>query len=540
MCRNNVSDLRDKAVPYLLPVLALLTLIVYAPVAWHEFINFDDDVFVYENPHIASGITWKSIVWAFTNAHEVNWIPLTWLSHMLDVQMFGMNPAGHHVVNVLLHTASSCLLFLFLKRSTGRQWQSAAVAFLFALHPLHVESVAWVAERKDVLSAFFGMLSLYSYVLYVEKPVPARYGASLLFFVLGLLSKPMLVTLPVILLLLDRWPLERFSVRGENGRTSITRLLLEKLPFLVLATGTSYITYLVQHAAEFNQGYTLLSRAGKSCIAYVTYLIKMVWPVNLAVLYPFPKYPPGTMQIFLSVIALLAITVACIWFRKRYPYLLTGWSWYIVTLLPVIGLIQIGQHSSADRYTYIPLVGIFMIISWGLPDMIKTRCNGDVILTCLGGLCLAGMIVSTSLQLRYWRNNYTLYTHTLAVTEQNWVIHNNLGIVYLNEGNVALAIQQFKKALSAKPSYTYAHMNLGAAYQALNQLDAAQDAYTLALQFDPDNPNIHFALGNISLLRGDISKAQAAYHYLRQTASPLAGELLQLITTHHMDSPKIP
>ena len=363
----------EKLERYLLPAIVILTLAVFYPVAWHDFINYDDDIFVYANPNIASGLTLASIQWAFTTAYEVNWMPLTWMSHMLDIQLFGLNAGSHHLVNLLFHAASSGLLYVFLRRGTGAPWRSAVVATLFALHPLHVESVAWVAERKDVLSAFFGMLTLLAYARYTEKQGVGSYLVTLLLFLLGLLSKPMLVSLPLVLLLLDYWPFGRMSISAGGGatqRSSALRLFVEKVPFLALSACSSVITYMVQQSeGELSQGYTLLSRAGKACVAYVTYLYKMAWPVDLAVLYPFPKYPPSSAKILTCALFLLVISAAVLCMRKRCPYLVTGWAWYIVTLLPVIGLIQIGQHSIADRYTYVPLIGIFIMAAWGVPQL---------------------------------------------------------------------------------------------------------------------------------------------------------------------------
>jgi len=518
----------------LLPAIVLITLAVFSPVGWHDFINYDDDVFVYANPYIKDGLTFHGIRWAFTSAHEVNWIPLTWLSHMLDIQLFGMNPAGHHVVNVLLHIASSALLFMFFKRSTGSPWPSAVVALLFAVHPLHVESVAWVAERKDVLSAFFGMLTLYAYLRYTEKPGATGYILTLILFLFGLLSKPMLVTLPVVLLLLDWWPLGRCYTTEEGTivikRAGMLRLLVEKIPFFILSACSSIITYMVQHAeGELFQGYTLLSRAGKACIAYVTYLYKMLWPVDLAVLYPFSKYPPSSAKIIISLLLLLSITGMVVWLWRRCPYLVTGWGWYMVTLLPVIGLVQIGQHSIADRYTYIPLIGIFMMVAWGMPQILEGWKSRDVFLTCLFAACLAAMIVLTSLQLRHWKNGFTIFSHALVVTEGNWVAHNNLGLILLNEGRTDEAIWHFRESLKAKPSYVLAWLNLGVAYKQVREFQAAIDAYRWVLQFDPGNPQALYVLGLIYVEMGDKERALEIYQNLMGSGSTDAPKLLELI-----------
>lgn len=523
---------------YLLPAIVLLTLAVFSPALWHDFINYDDDVFVYANPNIQSGLTLDAIRWAFTYAYD--WIPLTWISHMLDVQLFGMNPAGHHLVNVLLHAASSVLLLLFLKRATGAPWRSAVVAFLFAVHPLHVESVAWVAERKDVLSTFFGMLTLYAYTRYSEKPELSRYLVTLVLFLLGLLSKPMLVTLPVVLLLLDWWPLGRLSVVGEGNfssqRIGNLRLLVEKIPFLILAACSSVITYLAQFEnGKFSQGYTFLSRVGKACIAYITYLYKMVWPVNLAVIYPFPKYPPSMQKVFVSLFLLLLVTGVVIRLRKRSPYMVTGWVWYIVTLLPVIGLIQIGYHSLADRYTYVPLIGIFVMVSWGIPQLLEGWKSRGVILFSMSAVTLAAMIVLTSMQLKHWENGFTIFTHTVEVTENNWVAQNNLGLIYFDEGRIDEAILHFKESIKAKPSYALAYLNLGVAHQARNEFEEAIDAFKWVLQFEPANPKAHFSLGLVYLTLGNRNLAMVEYHALQSSGSAFAPALLDMMNS----SPKI-
>ncbi|MDD2735835.1 MAG: tetratricopeptide repeat protein [Desulfuromonadaceae bacterium] len=531
---NKIDHFATNYEKWLLPAIVLITLAVFSPVAWHDFINLDDDVFVYANPNMKSGLTFESIRWAFTTPHEVNWIPLTWISHLLDVTLFGMNAGGHHVVNLLLHTASSALLFLFLRRATGAPWRSATVAFLFALHPLHVESVAWVAERKDVLSAFFGMLTLYAYTCYAEKPDISRYLLTLFLFLLGLLSKPMLVTLPVVLLLLDWWPLGRLHGAAAEAvsasRTTPFRLLMEKIPFFILSLCSSVITYMVQQAeGELAQGYTLLSRAGKAGIAYITYLQKMVWPVKLAVLYPFSKYPPTTTKIILCAVLLVLITAVVILLWKRSPYLLTGWGWYLVTLLPVIGLIQIGQHSVADRYTYIPLIGIFMLVAWGLPQLMQGWKYRNSALSCLAGVCLAFMITLTSLQLSQWKDAYTILTHTIAVTEGNWVAQNNLGLIYLGVGRVNEAVFHFKESIKAKPSYVLAHLNLGVAYMEANELDLALESFKWALQFDPLNPSAHYSRGRIFVAQGDKQRALEEYQALLQVGSNFAPTLLEMI-----------
>lgn len=511
---------------YLLPAIALLTLAVFAQVLWHDFIDFDDPAFVTLNAAIKDGVTVEGIRWAFTSGYMANWMPLSWMTHMLDVQLFGMNPAGHHGVNVLLHTASSCLLFLVLRRTTGAPWQSAAVVFLFALHPLRVESVAWVAERKDVLSAFCGMLTLYGYVLYAEKPGPGRYLCTLTLFALGLMAKPMLVTLPVVLLLMDWWPLKRIP----DQQRSIVFLVIEKIPFFMLSACSSAITYLIHRSSgEVFQGYTFWSKSFRAVVSYGVYLYKMVWPTDLAIIYPFSLYPPSTLKIVTSACFLLLITGGAIWLRRRCPYLIFGWLWFVVTLLPVIGLVHIGQHSVADRYTYIPLVGVFIMIAWGVPQIIDTlrlpvSTNGVLAVTVL-----AAMIVVTSLQLRHWKNTYTVFTHAIAVTEGNWVAHNNLGLYVLSKGKLDEAISHFKQSIAAKPSYIIAHVNLGVALYRTGDVPGALNSLNTALMLDSHNESAHLGLGLLYAEQGDTDRALAEYRTLKAAGSPLAGTLLESI-----------
>lgn len=528
------DTLSKRSAAYLLPAIILITLAAFSPVLWNDFINFDDDVFVYANPNIASGLTLEAVRWAFTSGHEANWIPLSLLSHALDVQMFGMNPAGHHAVNLLLHVASSCMLFMFFKKATAAPWKSAAVAFLFALHPLHVESVAWVAERKDVLSTFFGMLTLCLYLRYSEKPGIGRYCAALGCFTLGLLSKPMLVTLPLILLLLDWWPLGRTGVISVADffcqRSVATRLIFEKIPFMILSACSSMITYRVQQVVgELPQGYTFVSRAGKACIAYTTYLYKMIWPVDLAILYPFSKYPPSNTIILGSALFLILITTAVFLYGRQFPYLITGWMWYLITLLPVIGLIQIGQHSVADRYTYIPLTGLFVIMAWGLPQLLVQLSYRDVIAGGAAACAIVVMMILTFCQLLYWKNSETLFKRTLEVTEDNWVIHSNLGLVYLNQGRIDEAFRQFNQSIKAKPSYSLAYLNLGAAYITTSEYEKAVDAFTWSLKFDRGSPKAHFGLGVAYLGLGKRENALIEYQVLQELDDSSAAMLLERI-----------
>ena len=506
--------------------IAGITAVVFSPILLHDFINFDDPVFVYDNPFIQQGITLEVIRWAFTSSHEANWIPLTWLSHALDIQLFGLNPGGHHLVSLLLHSASSALLYVFLFRVTGNLWPSLVVSLLFALHPLHVESVAWVSERKDTLSTFFFMLTLIAYHRYTERPQPGRYALTLLLFACGLLAKSMLVTMPVVLLLIDYWPLKRVA----SGKADFVRLCLEKLPFIALAIGSGVTTFLLHRQfGAVSDGYTLFARLGRSAIAYLEYLYKMIYPVDLALIYPFSKYPPAYSSICLSFLALILISVAVVWRRDSNPYLLVGWFWFVVTLLPVIGIIQIGQHFIADRYTYIPLVGIFVAGAWGVPKVLERWRWRAALLTVMTISVVVIMAALTTRQLRYWQDSFTLLSRTVEVTEGNWVALNNLGLVHLQKWKYDEAIRCFQASIKAKPSYGLAYLNMGAAYRAQGEYDKALEAFSWVIQFDRMNPEAHMGLALTSLESGRYEQALAEYRILEQMGHPAAKALFDEI-----------
>lgn len=494
-----------RLIPYL---LFFLTLAVYLRVGFHDFINFDDDVFVYDNPVVSRGLTPEGIVWAFTTPHEANWIPLSFISHMLDVTLFGMSPGGHHLVNLLFHLGSTLLLFLLLNRTTGRPFRSGMVAALFALHPLHVESVAWIAERKDVLSLFLGMVALHCHERYVRKGgwwYLALVGA----FAASLLAKPMMVTLPVVMLLLEWWPLGRFEREGEGRRRIILRGCLEKIPLLALSLGAGIMTILAQRGGgELSQGYTLAARLGRSAIATLTYLKKMVLPTDLAVIYPFSKYPPTIMTVLSASGAVLILTLLALLVARRIPYLATGWFWYLVTLLPVSGIIQIGQHEVADRYTYLPLTGIFIAAVWGAGDLAERLKIPGRVTMAAGGVLIAVMGVLTSLQLRHWKDGEAAMSRAVAVSPGNWVALNNLGLIRLKQGRVDEAIRLFRESISAKPTYSLAHLNLGVAFMSLERYGEARETLEWARRFDPYNPKIRLALGTVYHWTGEELLAQ--------------------------------
>ena len=472
--------------------MLLVTLAVFAQTASHDFINFDDTIYVTDNPTVKEGLKARTVAWAFTATAASNWHPITWLSHMTDVQLFGLNPHGHHLTSVFIHTASALLLFLLLVQVTAAPWQSLFVATLFALHPLHVESVAWVAERKDVLSGLFWTLTLFLYVRYVKKPGAGRYLAALACFAVGLMTKPMLVTLPVILLLLDWWPLNRFRQEdgGDTGESKpfIKSLLIEKLPFLLLSALSSALTIYAQHhggtMATLDKAPVGL-RISNAIIAYATYILDTFSPHDLAILYPFP------MSIYLghlvgAALLLTLISAGVIYARHLFPWLAVGWLWFLVTLLPVIGLIQVGGQSHADRYTYIPLTGLFIMIAWGAPVLLEKWRYRREALIIMAGLTVCVMAAATWNQLGYWRNNITLYRHTLAVTSDNYLILNNYGIAMDQNGDYEAAIKLYQEALQIYPRSAFAHNNLGTVLARKGRYGEAIEHYQAALQLKPD------------------------------------------------------
>ena len=471
---NNATNFLNKKYFYMICLfLVIATLAVYWQVLNNDFVIYDDDKYVTENTHVHKGVTFDSLTWAFTSSHASNWHPLTWISHMIDYQLYGLNARGHHLTSLLFHVANTLLLFLILVRMTGTLWQSSFVAALFALHPLHVESVAWVAERKDVLSTFFMMLTVWAYILYVKKREIKGYLLVVLFFVLGLMSKPMLVTLPFILLLLDFWPLGRLCLLRDtknvatgqhtNERADIFRLVLEKAPFFALAVGSSIVTFIVQErggAMEIAKTYSIQTRIINAFVAYTEYIVDMIWPVKLALLYP---HPGNSLQLWKGVVAgfaLVLITILVIRKARRIPYLAVGWLWYIVTLIPVIGIVQVGSQAMADRYTYVTLIGLFIIIAWGANDLLSKWRHRKIWLSTLAAIILPVLIVLTWKQVQYWENGITLFKHTLRHTSNNYVIHNNLGIVLREQGRTEEAIKHYLQALRSNPDYALAHYNL--------------------------------------------------------------------------------
>ena len=580
--------------------LAAIIWAVFGQTLHFDFVNYDDDEYVYENPIIAGGLHWHAIAWVFTHSLCANWHPVTWISHMLDCQLYGLHPGGHHLTSVLLHTATAILLFLWLEKFTRLRSEAAAsstlrplpstappqalwrclfVAAVFAIHPLRVESVVWVAERKDVLSGFFFILTLWAYAEYAERgegtsegrgqgsevrgqrsedkhptsniqhptsietkgvrrsevgdqksevrgpwsvvrglssifPLPSSifYLLSLSCFALGLMSKPMLVTVPFVLLLLDYWPLGRFPTSALRPLTSVLRLLLDKLPFLALAVASCVITVRSQHAAEAAlQQLTVSWRIENALVAYVDYLWQMFYPVGLAVLYPLPQVHPPVWKLSLCVLVLAAVSICAIAVRRKQPWLLMGWLWYLGMLVPVIGLVQVGSQARADRYTYLPQIGLYLMAAWGAAEWCRTRRYPRAVLGCAGAAILAGLIAAAHVQTGYWRNGLSLWTHTLACTSGNWLAHKNLGSELEKQRDFDGAIAHYQQALQINPKDAQACYDWGIALAAQRKWPEAIEQYDRALQINPDYVEAHDNLGTVLAQQGRLAEAIAHY-----------------------------
>jgi len=493
---------------------------LYGRVAGYEFV-FDDVVNVVENPRVARGLGWDGLAWAFTETYLANWQPLTWLSHMTDVSVFGMRPAGPHLINVALHAANSALLLLALFSMTGDLWPAAAVAAWFAVHPLRVESVAWISERKDVLGAFFWLLAMLAYARYVRRPGPGRYLVVASLLALGLLAKATLVTLPCVLLLLDLWPLRRW-----RPRASAWQLAAEKIPLLVLVAAASTATVWAQARGGALQPTTMVplpARVDNAIVAYVTYLWKAVWPAHLACFYPHPallavlggdtSHVPSRAAVG-GALALAAITAGVLAGSHRCPYLLVGWLWYLGTLVPMIGLVQVGQQSLADRYTYLPLIGISVMVAWGLRDLTAGRAARRA-LAVATVLALAGYAAVTWSQIATWRDGVTLYEHAIRVTRDNFLAHYNLGNALLRQGRVPEAKRHLEEAVRIAPTMVDAHYNLGTILRWEGNLQGAAAHFASVLQMRPDSAGAHKDLGLVLFQQGRFE--DAARHFARAT-----------------------
>jgi tetratricopeptide (TPR) repeat protein len=499
-------------------LLALTTLVAYLPVAHNSFLNYDDNDYVTENRVVENGLTWAGTQWAFTTWHASNWHPLTWLSHMLDYELFGLNAGAQHYVSVLFHTANAVLLLLLLFRLTGALWPSAFVAALFAWHPLHVESVAWISERKDVLSTFFEMLALLAYARFVaESKVQSPkskvfYVLALLMFALGLMAKPMLVTLPFLLLLLDYWPLQRFPNFKLEVKT-VFRLALEKWPFFLLTVASCIVTFLAQRAEAVVsiERYPLNLRLGNALLSYVLYLGKAIWPTKLAIVYPLQNQLPWA-AVLAAVVFLAFITWLAWRMRRRHSYLPVGWFWFLGMLVPVIGLIQVGAQSMADRYTYVPLIGIFIAVAFGSKDLIARFQIGVVTVAAAAGLVLGSCLVGTRHQLSYWKDGETLFTRARAVTKNNGTAHYNLGFELEKRGYQIGAITNYQEALRVDPGNIRAHNNLGNIFSKTGKTNEALVQYQEAMKLNPKEPLVYVNLGTLLVRMGRLEEGISQYN----------------------------
>jgi tetratricopeptide (TPR) repeat protein len=492
-------------------VLIFATVAVYAPVATYPFFTFDTVDFVTDNPHIENGITAHNVMWAFTSVDAYNWHPLTWLSHIVIADFFGMSPRAHHLANLAIHSASGLLLFILLLRLTVALWRSIFVAALFALHPLHVESVAWVAERKDVLSAFFCFLTLFLYAGYVAKPITVRYLLTFLSFVFGLMSKSMLVTLPILMLLLDFWPLNRFQNSGyDKGLSQLIKRLItltkEKIPFFVCSLFAGLVTLYAQNSGRVMIDLRELPfqlRIENALIAYVKYIGKTFWPQDLAFFYPFPSVIEW-WQIISSLFILLLISIVAIRIKNRSPYFVVGWLWFLITLLPVIGLIQVGGQAMADRYSYIPITGLFIVVVWGFPEFTSGIRYWRTILALLAITVIFVSAALTRQQLSYWQDSISVFRRTLQVTKNNYEIHSILGTVLADKGDLDTALAEHFEALRINPGYSGVHNNLGLTFAARGDYEAAIRQYFEALKLNSENFDAHYNLGLVFQKTGNL------------------------------------
>lgn len=481
--------------------LALGTVVLYWPITLHPFIIYDDAQYVTDNQHVTTGLSWGNFIWAFKTGEAANWHPITWLSHQLDCTLFGLKAGGHHLMNILFHVANSLLLFIFLRGATGAVWRSALVAALFAWHPLHVESVAWASERKDVLSTLFWLLTLMAYVRYTRSRDWLAYSAALIFFALGLMSKPMVVTLPFVLFLLDFWPLKRITAGEElNLKFQIPNLkflaflVLEKFPFFTLAAVGSTVTYLVQASGGALWQTPLTDRLGNAVIAYARYVAKTFWPSDLAIVYSHPKHWPVALALGAALV-LLVWTVLCVRNWRKKPYLVVGWFWFLGTLVPTIGIVQVGAQSMADRYTYIPSIGFFIVLAWGAADLLATRPHWKKNSLIIAGGALAGCVLATSTQILYWRDNITLFRRAIEVSPNNYIAANCLGKAYEKTGDKAHALVLYRLAVEQAPRFPQSQFNYAMILMEFGQTQEAVQHLEAAAALESRNPEIQFNLG---------------------------------------------
>ena len=499
-----VSVKSDRRPAVVIAVLTILVAIIYAQVRGHQFVDFDDPQYVSRNEHVLRGLTWSGIIWAFTHVHAGYWLPLTWLSHMLDVQLFGRDAGAHLLVSAALHAVNSSLLFLFLRKATNTFWRSAVVAALFAVHPLHVESVAWVAERKDTLSTLLFLLCLVAYTRYVMRQSRKAYVASVVALALGLMAKPMLVTTPFVLLLLDYWPFKRFETVG------VRRLVIEKIPYVACVVAEITATLLSQHEAMASTTFiSVPARLANAAMSYVTYVVKTFWPAKLAVFYPFPTYIDPRLAAF-DALLILGFTALVFRLYRSMPELFVGWCWFLGTLVPVIGLLQAGRQALADRFTYIPHIGLFIALVWSVARLAAARPQLRVALTTAAALSIVALAAVAHAQVRYWSSSVPLFEHTLAVTSNsNKFAHVNLGAGLLDAGDYLGAERHYRQAIGYQPA-EIVYDGLALAHIGLGRLDDASAAAHAGVQANPNSADAFATLGSVELARGNTAEAQQA------------------------------
>ncbi len=487
--------------------LLAITVIAYAPIFNAGFVNYDDIDYVTRNSHVQSGLTVDGVKWAFTTFRASNWHPLTWLSLMADAQIYKLNPRGYHLTSLLIHLLNTLILLIVLSKLTGSLWKSGFVAALFAVHPLHVESVAWISERKDVLSTFFWLTAIWAYSEYVKSKNTKTYILTLVLFALGLMAKPMVVTLPLTLLILDWWPLGRIRTLANWKQ-----VVVEKLPMFAISAASAVVTIIAQQQGGAVNSIERLGigiRAANAAWSYAAYIVKMVWPSNLAVPYPHPKDTLPIWQVALATVALVSISSLVIAYAKRKPYLPAGWLWYLITLTPVVGLLQVGSQGMADRYTYVPLIGIFMMIAYGVPKM-NTHLT-KALTAALSAVAIVSLAAVSYSQVRVWKNSHTLFKHSIACTQNNYIAHNNLGAVLADEGKSDEAAKHYRTALSIEPGYAAANANLGVWLTRQNRLDEAIYYFHRALKADPNSADAHNGLGVALAKKGYLTAAMKEF-----------------------------
>ncbi len=505
-------------------LLVVATVVLYYPADGHPFVNFDDNLYVTENVHVTSGLHWETVKWAFTTFDEGNWHPLTWLSHAADYQYYGLNPAGHHDTNLFLHALNVVLLFWVLQQATGYVGRSAMAAALFALHPINVETVVWIAERKNLLSMTFFLLALGAYRRYALRPEVGRYAVVAVLYALGLMAKPQVITFPFVLLLWDYWPLRRMSVAGGEssagtGTRTFSQFVVEKLPLFALSAVSAVITVKAQRAGHAFRLYPLSIRLENAIAAYASYVKKAFWPVDLAPMYPHPGDSIARLHVLAALLFLLAVTVlaAAEWRRRR--YLAVGWLWFVGTLVPMIGLVQVGTQAMADRYAYLPLVGLFIMMCWGVGDWAEQRHLSVAWLGSASVVLLVALIWIDHQQIGYWEDNITLWTRTLQVTRNNWVAEDNLGGALMEQGKLDAAISHFRAAAAIYPGDPVSHLDIGFYEQEHKNWPQAIEQYQEVLNLTPSPKLRAEAYNNLALMDRDLGDYAAARDNFQQAVN---------------------